>query len=412
MELEHESSGVRNGLMVGNDMTESKDEGETSTLWDWLAILYARRRFILAVTTVIAIGSIVIALLLPRYYMSEARLLQPEGNGLSVLSGIGAVGGGLGNLLGTGGSEFNRYLSILTSRSLRTRVIEEFNLTRQYGFGNEPAALENTLAELEKNVELAVDDVYLFLSVRAYDPDPVQAAAIVNFMISELNATHARLSSATARQTRLAIESRLRQAETELDSTRSELQAFQEEHGVVELEAQAEAFMQSIAASRADLARAEVQYQSLLQQYGPDNPQVRAAREALRAGRAQAQGALEGRDALLPVSMRALPALTRRYAELMQQQLIQAQIIEALYPFYEQAFFQEQNESVAVQVIDEAQPSALPARPSRRAIVILATVSGFLLAAAYVFLLAWWQRNYSSFAHRLQGATARTAARP
>src|SRR5690606_13472890 len=250
-------------------------------------------------------------------------------------------------------------------------------------FGNEPAALENTLAELEKNVELAVDDLYLFLSVRAYDPDPVQAAAIVNFMISELNATHARLSSATARQTRLAIESRLRQAETELDSTRSELQAFQEEHGVVELEAQAEAFMQSIAASRADLARAEVQYQSLLQQYGPDNPQVRAAREALRAGRAQAQGALEGRDALLPVSMRALPALTRRYAELMQQQLIQAQIIEALYPFYEQAFFQEQNESVAVQVIDEAQPSALPARPSRRAIVILATVSGFLLAAAY-----------------------------
>ena len=163
--------------------------------------------------------------------------------------------------------------------------------------------------------------------------------------------------------------------------------------------------MQSVAAGRADLVRLEIEYQTLLQQYGPENPRVRAAREALRAGRAQVQGALSGEDALLPVSMQALPALTRRYADLMQRQFIQAQILETLYPFYEQAYFQEQNESVAVQVVDEAIPAARPARPSRRLVVVLATLSGVFLAVSYVLVSWWWRRNHSEFARQLQRTT-------
>lgn len=399
MEIQTEETGLANGRLSGDVRMED-------TLWQAAGTLYQRRRFIAGVVLIACVLSIIVALLLPRYYMSEARLLEPEGDGLSMLSGIGAVGGGLGNLLGTGGSEFNRYLSILTSRSVKESVVEEFDLIRQYGLEEEEAPLESALAELDENIEFAVDDIYLFLAVRAYDPDPVQAAAMANFMVDELNATHARLSSATARQTRLAVERRLQRAELDLDSIRTAIQTFQEENGVVELEAQAEAFLQSVAASKAELAQAEVQYQALLQQYGPDNPQVRAALEVLRAGRLQVQGALGGRDALLPVSMQDLPAVTRRYAELMQGQLTQAQIIEALYPLYEQAFFQEQNESVAVQVVDEAVPSSQPARPSRRAIVVLVAISSLLLATAYVLLLAWWQRNYHVFARRLQSAQA------
>lgn len=404
--LQPENAGVSNGL-AADEMTHDEVAPHSSarqTLWTWLGALYVRRRFLVTVTVAVALASIGIALLLPRYYMSEARLLHPDSNSLSVLGGLGSMGG-LGSLLGASSAEYTRYLSILSSRSMKTQVVEEFDLIRQYGYEDDRAPLESTIAELDKNVEFIVDDTYLFLAVRAFDTDPEQAAAMANFMVSELNATHARLSSATARQTRLAVERRLQRAESELDSARAALQTFQEEHGVVELEAQAEAFMRSIAEGRADLVRAEIEYQTLLQQYGPDNPQVRAAREALRTGRAQVQGAFGGQDALLPVPMQALPALTRRYAELMQHQLIQAQIIETLYPLYEQAFFQEQSESVAVQVVDEAIPAALPARPSRRLIVVLTTISGFLLAAIYVLLLAWWHRNYGTFAGELRQAT-------
>jgi len=403
MEIRTEETSHGDGVPLESSDAQTAEGGHI--LWDAAGILYARRKFIVVCTVAVALASIVLALLLPRYYMSEARLLHPEGDGLSVLSGLGSVGGGLGSLLGGGTAEFTRYLSILSSRSMKTEVVEEFGLIQQYENEDDQSPLESTIAELEDNIEFVVDDVYLFLAIRAFDPDPVQAAAMANFMVDKLNAVHADLSAATARKTRLSIERRLERAEADLDSVRSTIQDFQEANGVVQLEAQAEAFMQSVAAGRADLVRLEIEYQTLLQQYGPENPRVRAAREALRAGRAQVQGALSGEDALLPVSMQALPALTRRYADLMQRQFIQAQILETLYPFYEQAYFQEQNESVAVQVVDEAIPAARPARPSRRLVVVLATLSGVFLAVSYVLVSWWWRRNHSEFARQLQRTT-------
>src|SRR5690606_8596840 len=158
---------------------------------------------------------------------------------------------------------------------------------------------------------------------------------------------NARLTSESARRTREVIERRLNRATADLDSVRSELQAFQETHGLVELEAQAEAMMQSAASLRAEVARLDVQYQTLVQQYGPDNPQVRAARQARAAAQQQINQVLGGRDALLPVAMRDLPALTTRYAQLMQEQLIQREVLETIYPIYEQALITETSEAEA-----------------------------------------------------------------
>ena len=51
-------------------------------------------------------------------------------------------------------------------------------------------------------------------------------------------------------------------------------------------------------------------------------------------------------------------------------------------------------------------PPAKKARPWRALIVVSSTLSGFLLAVLYALLLAWWQRNHASLAHRLKTAGA------
>lgn len=375
------------------------------TLWDAAGALYRRWKLIAAVTVVAALVSVGLALMLPKWYAAEARVLQPEGGALSMLSGLtGSVGGGLGMLLGGGSGEYTRYLAILTSRSLMEEVVEEFDLVRVYDVGDADAPLYAAIEQLHTNVEFDVNPEFLYLAVRAFDKDPGRAAAMANFMVDELNEQHARLSSQSARQSRVFIEQRLNQAQADLDSVRAELQAFQEEHGVVELQAQAQAFMESMAELKGATAQLEVQYQTLARQYGPDNPQVQAAREALTAAQAQVRGALGGRDALLPVSMQSLPALSRRYAELMQGQLTQATIIETIYPIYEQAMFQEEREAVAVQVLDEAVPPTLAARPSRRLVAVIGTVTAFFLVVVYVLGEAWLRWNRERLAGQLQRA--------
>ena len=160
---------------------------------------------------------------------------------------------------------------------------------------------------LTENVEFDVDVEFDYLAVRAYDQDPERAAAMANFMVGRLNEENAQLSSQSARESRVFIERRLRRAESDLDSVRSEMQSFQEVNGVVELESQAQAFMSSMAELRGQVAQAEVRYQTLAQQYGPDNAQVQAARAAMQAARRQISGALGGQDAMLPVSYAAPP---------------------------------------------------------------------------------------------------------
>lgn len=383
---------------------DARRQMASETMWHGVALLWRRRRFIASLTGVTAIAAVVIALLLPRWYAAEARVLKPEGGGLSLLGMVDRATGGLGSLFGGASAEYTRYLAILTSRTMLEQVVEEFDLVEVYGLQDSETQVHDAVEELADNLEFEVSRELDYLGIRAFDRDPERAAAMANFLVGALNRENSRLNAQNARLTRLFIERRLKQAQVSLDSIRGEIQVFQETSGVVELAAQAEAFMGSMANLRAEVVRAEVQYQALAQQYGPDNPRVQAARSALEAARAQVNQALGGRDALMPIAMQDLPAASRRYAELLQAQLIHARILETIYPLYEQSLFQEQRDAMAVQVLDEAIPPIKPARPSRRLIVVAATLSALLISCTFVLAQAWLRRNYSVIARRLEQA--------
>lgn len=401
MDIRTEETAHGDGAPTAPTPPESRAE---RTLWDALGTLYQWRKFIIGVTAFGAVASIVIALLLPKWYAAEARVLQPEGGGVSLLGMVDQVTGGLGGLLTGGGGEYTRYLAILTSRTLMEDVVDEFDLVRVYDLQGEEHPMAFAVEALRGNVEFEVSLDFDYLAVRALDTDPERAADMANYMVGALNDEYAAMASRNARRSREYIETRMQDAETDLDSVRSEIQDFQETHGVVELESQASAFMQSVADLKAETAQLEVRYLTLAQQYGPNNPRVQAAREARNAARAQVNRVLGGQDELLPVSMQDLPALSRRYVELRQDELVQAEIIETIYPIYEQAVFQEQSDAVAVQVVDDAVPPPLAAKPSRRLIVIASTLSAFLLACVFALAYGWTRRNYSTIALRLQSA--------
>lgn len=401
MDIRTEETAHGDGAPTVPTPPESRAE---RTLWDALGTLYRWRKFIAGVTTFGAVASIIIALLLPKWYAAEARVLQPEGGGLSIMGMVDSVTGGLGSILGGASGEYTRYLAILTSRSMMEDVVDEFHLVEVYDLDDEEHSLAHAVEALRANVEFEVSLDFNYLAIRALDKDPERAAAMANYMVNALNTEHAALTSQNARRSREYVQQRLEEAESDLDSVRSEIQVFQETHGVIELESQASAFMQSVADLKAEAAQLEVRYLTLAQQYGPNNPRVEAAREARNAARAQVNRVLGGQDELLPVAMRDLPSLNRRYVELRQDELIQAQTIETIYPIYEQAIFQEQTEAVAVQVVDDAIPPVQAARPSRRLVVIAATLSAFLLGCIFVLVQAWLQRNYSTIARRLEQA--------
>jgi uncharacterized protein involved in exopolysaccharide biosynthesis len=395
------------GPFVGQDSWE-RDVGEadlqppTSLFWFVVGALRRHRWMIVSLTALGAVASVVVALVLPVQYGAVARVLLPTSGsgGLSALIGdLSPVGGAL---LGGGAKDYNRYLAILTSRSLQDAVVNRFDLIERYETANKRDPMGYARAELADRTTFEVDLEYDFLSISVLDEDRQTSADMVNFYVSELNRRNQELSAQNASGQRRYVETRYAEAELALDSVRAEMQRFQEANGVVEVPAMAEALMTSLADARAEVVRAEVEYEALRAQFGDDNPQVQAARDVVDAAR-RAQGELiAGQDASMPVALRRLPALGAEYSRLYQELLTQTKIIEATRPILEQARFAEEQERIAVQVLDRAVPPVLKARPQRMLLVAVVTLSAFLLAMIMAVILAWLKQNRVRLAELLR----------
>lgn len=362
------------------------DEAGTDALWTIAAAVWRRRWWIAAFTVVAAGAAVAFALRLPNYYTSEARVMLPNSGGSSMSSLIESVAPGTSGLLGGGGGDYTRYLAILTSRTVAERAVQRFGLVEVYETAEKPSPAEAAINEFRKNATFNVSLEYNYLAIDVRDQSPRRAAQIANYLVGELNTENTRLSSESASERRQFIETRLHEAEAALDSVQVQMQGFQERYGITEPEVQGQALMGSIASASAAVAQAEIYLASLVSAYGDtgENPEVNSAKAALAAARQQMERLTSGNNAMMPVPLERLPQVGRQYAQLKQEQLVQAQIIEFVRPMYEQASFSERQQTSAVQVIDEAVEPVKKSDPRRSVIVIGITLSALVLALAFV----------------------------
>ncbi len=381
-------------------------EGHTpiTPFWYVAGILYRWRRMILTATSIAAIVSVVVSLLLPKWYYASASVIAPESSGPNLSALLGDVSSAAAALIGGGPSgDYVRYMAILNSRTVLEDLIERFNLLKDYNLEDSETPLEDAIERLrEKDMVLEVDDKYEFMRIGMYARTPEKAAEMANYLVHTLNERYAQLEAENARRYRLYVEQRYEETRRALDSLRMELQHFQEQYGVIELPTQTETFLTNLATLKAELAKSEIQAAALRLQYGADNPQVQAADALVEAARRKVQAFLNGQDVLLPVPLRQLPALGRRYAELMQDVLMYGEILKVVRPMLEQAYFQERKQNVAVQVLDPAIPPVKKARPKRMIIVFLTTLSVLLATLFLALLIESWRRQAPYIQQRLK----------
>lgn len=395
--------------------TLRRDEKDRSSapyieaFWYVAAILLKWRVFLIAGTMVVAIASIVISLMMPVWFRAETRLLSPESSGTNPLSAAlsSNLSAAASALLGRSGGDFFRYISILSSRTMLEKVVDEFDLIAVYETEESRDPRGAAVRTLSENVDFPIDNEYEFLSITVYDQDPQRAADIANFLVDELNFRNQELAAQDAANYRQFVENRYLESLATLDSLKNASQQFQEQYGVFDLESQAEVFLEQLATLQAEAVTLEIEYVALLDQYGPDNSLVRTARSAFEAARRKSRDALEGQEEVLPISRNQFPVVFRKFVDLEQELLIQKNILELIAPLYEQARFQEERKYQAVQVVDDAVPPTRKAKPKRSIIVIGATLSAFLVLALFVLALEWWRKNSPYITHRIREASKR-----
>ncbi len=374
-----------------------------------LRLLWDQRAFILQWCARGFLIATLIAILVPNRYTSTTRLMPPENQGGSSIAMLSALLGktstpGLGamasDLLG-GKSSGALYMEALRSRTVEDRLVNRFDLRRVYWV----RYMEDARKYLNDNTSISEDRKSGVIAVTVSDRDRQRSAALARAYVEELNWLMNEVSTSSARRERLFIEQRLVTVKQDLHRAAEDFSQFASQNTTLDITSQTRAMVEAGADLQGHLLAAQSELEGLEQIYTASNVRVRSLRarvDELRRQLKEMAGANpeaapgnaaannRASDMIYP-SIRKLPLLGVRWAELYQQAKIQETVYQLLTQEYELAKIQEAKEIPTVKVMDEA---AIPERksfPPRIVFMVLGTVLACLTGALWVLGFVFWQ---------------------
>jgi tyrosine-protein kinase Etk/Wzc len=368
---------------------EAERARETSFL-DLAIILLQRKWFLLKFSLACALLGLVISLLLPVQYTAEAVLVPPQQNqslGSMLVSQMGGNLGALGSLAsGSLGikNQADMYVSMLKSRSVEDAVIQRFDLMKVYG----KKRMSDARKKLESRSTILAGGKDGLIRVDVDDHDAKRSADMANAYVEEFRRLNSSLALSEAGQRRQFFQDQLVSAKQSLADAEEALKQTQQTSGLIQVDSQAKALVQSAAAIRAEIAAKQVQLQTMSSFATQENPQLQLIQHQIAALDAQLKQ-LGGTDQGSDVDMVSLRGKISQagldYLRKFRDVRYYETIFELLSKQFEIAKLDEARQG-NVQVVDKAVTPDRKSFPKRSIITILAFFAGAFLATAWVLV--------------------------
>jgi tyrosine-protein kinase Etk/Wzc len=356
------------------------EEGYEISLLDLLIVVAERKRVVFWVSAIFAIVAAVISLLLPEHYTATATLLPPQQNA-SIGSVMNGPIGGIGSIAALAGGNFrlnynpnDAIVGMLKSRTVEDAIVQRFGLMQEY----RKHYLSDARKKLEKRATVDGTGRDNLIRISIVDGDPRRAAELANGYVEQFRDLSQHLAITEASQRRLFFERELEQSKDKLASAEEALKQTEQSTGLIQLDSQARALIQSAATLRAQIAAREVQIQGMQTYATGENAQlVQAQREleSLRAQYAKLVGSEDGSGELL-IPKGRVPEAGMEYIRRLRDVKYSETIFEILARQFEVAKLDEARQGALIQVVDPAIPPDKRSFPKRSLIVIGATVLG------------------------------------
>lgn len=365
----------------------------------YTARLWEARRFILSTAVTGGLLSVILALMQPKQYESTTSLMPPTNRSTSESSLLAGMAGPLAaagsNALGlqTKGALYEK---VLESRTVQDHLINQFDLRNVY----HTVTYNDTRLRLSANTQISDDRKSGVITITVKASSPQLAAELAKGYVDELNTLMAQLDMSSAHREREFLENRLKDVEAGLENDATQLGQFSSKNTVVAGEDQNRAIMTAVETLRGQAIAAKADLAGLQAAYSPGNERVRAAQakiDELQRELAQMRGSgVPGAEDVdgFP-SIRALPLLGVKYADIYRHLVVQTSIFETLTKQYEMAKVEEARDIPTVRVLDAADVPEKKSHSVRTLMVLSGTVLAFLLACGYVLVQGWWKSSNS-----------------
>jgi tyrosine-protein kinase Etk/Wzc len=372
-------------------------EGDVSLL-DLLIVLARRKRLIFAITAIIVVLTVVICFLLPNEYTATTSLLPPQRSvsaestllsqfeGLSTMASMMGGGGGLGLK-----NPNDLQVALLKSQTVEDAMIDRFHLMDLYHEKIRSAARK----DLEKavSIENGAKDGLIRLSVT--DRDPKRAADMANGYVDAFKKFSATLAVTEASQRRVFFERQMNDAKESLATAEEDLKKMEQTTGVLQMDAQTRAVIESVAQLRAEIAAKQVQIQAMRAFATGDNPQLQVAEQQLAALQAQQENMGATSDSAanaLMVPKGKMQQVGLEYVRKLRDVRYYETIFTLLARQYEAAKIDEARQGAEVQVVDRATVPDHHSSPKRALLVLGSVFFGLLVGVVWALVAAGMHR--------------------
>ena len=373
-------------------------------------LFWKRRKFIIKNVIVVTISSIIISLLLPKWFASKAVVLSSgagQFNFLSSISPIPVADFGLSTI----NEDINNFIAILQSRTVKEYMVKKFNLVDRY----KQRDIEFAIVAFEEKMELEVTEEGT-LEITIIDKDPLIAKEMVTEVLFMLDQINQSIGMEAGKYNREFLENRININKKDLEKAELALKTFQEKTGIIDLVAQLSSTMQMSAQAYNSIFEAytalyakkietETELAVAKTTLSNNNPTIMQLEKLLKEQSIQLDQLMIRLDEKLQyllsnispaqidtipniefsVSFNTLPSLGLENARLIREVELQSTIQEILIPQFEQAKLEETKNIPTLQIIDKPKVALNKTKPKRSLIVIGATVMSFLMSLIFVY---------------------------
>jgi tyrosine-protein kinase Etk/Wzc len=388
--VEHTAS-----VVDGADWPDTRSTGHEVGLIEILANLAFRKGLIAKVTGGAMLAGLTLSLILPVEFTAVTKLIPPQQAQSSATMMMNQlVGSGVGSLAAMAGGGLGLknpsdiYIGLLQSRPVADAIIRRFGLTNVYHSRDMTAAR----LKLMNNTEIVSEKSGL-ISVSVIDRDRQRSAAMANSYTEQLRALTQGLAMTEASQRRIFYEEQLRQAKDALTASELAFEQVQHNKGLVSLDAQSRAMIESLTALRAKVAAKEVEVQGLRSYSTDRNPDVQMAERELSSLQAEVASLEQSSHSsgFTDLGMKDIPSAGLNYINAQHEVLYRQTLFDLLIKQFDAAKLDEAKEAVVIQVVEPATEPDRRSSPNRALIVIATTMIGFLFGCLLALILRWFE---------------------
>jgi tyrosine-protein kinase Etk/Wzc len=347
------------------------------SLFDLAITLAKHKKLILGAPLVAAIIAAIFSLLSPNIYTADTQILPPQqqSSASAMLSQLGALSGMAGASAGIKNPN-DTYIAMLKSRTLQDQMIKRFKLQTVYKTKT-PGQTRKVLTGAT-TVKVGKDGI---IAISVDDKNPQRAAQLANGYVDELQLMTQLFAVTEASQRRLFYEKQLQQAKQSLGDAEIAMKQLQEKTGLIQIGAQAEAFVRAGAELKSQIAMKEVELGAMRTFATGNNPDYIRIQQLLGGLRAQLSKIDAG-----TVTSAKIPEAGLEYIRKTRDLKYAETIYELLAKQFEMAKIDEAKESSVIQVLDKAVVPEQKSKPKRSMIVLISALATGFIATLWAFI--------------------------